>query len=380
MIDLQPAAPKPEPPAQSEPTGEATATPAATPSWLKRHWKWLSLVCALVLGGGGVYAWTVLRPAPQPTDTHVTKRTPKPTPTPTPLLKASPLTGVMVEPALADRPIVSVVVENHPDARPQSGLAEAGVVYEALAEGGITRFQAFFLDSQPAKIGPVRSLRPYFVDWGLEYAAPIAHAGGSAEALGSIGPLGVKSLNALVIGAPSFYRASDRRAPHNLYTSAALLDALLAKRGYHKPAGFTPTPRKADTPSAAPAHPTIGINYSYNGFQAGYTYEAASNSYVRSLAGKPHLDRATGQPIKVKNVVVIYTSVTVGDSKGHMKIQTTGQGRGILFRDGEAIAVTWSKDARTSRTKLLDAAGAEVPLNAGNTWYSIVPTGKAVSY
>ncbi len=374
----------------SESTGQPTEQSATSIShsgspthhrlrtWMRRHWKWLTLVSVLVVGGGSIYAWTILRATPVPKSVAVNKATPKPTPTP-PIKKASPLTGVMVDPAAADRSVMSVVVENHPDARPQSGLGEAGVVYEALAEGGITRFQAFFLENRPTSIGPVRSLRPYFVDWGLEFGAPIAHAGGSAEAIGSIGSLGVKSLNALSVGAPTFYRTKDRAAPHNLYTSGGLLDQLLAARGYNQPATFTPSLRKADTPSSAAPHPNIAINYSYNGFQSGYQYNAATNDYARTMTGIAHVDRATGQQIRVKNVVVEYMPTTT-QADGHVRMQTVGRGQGVLFRDGEAIACTWAKDARTTRTKLLDANGVEIPLNAGNTWYSIVPVGKTVSY
>lgn len=352
--------------------------PPAKNTWLRKHWKWLTLVLTLIVGGGGIYAWTLIPPK-QPEAVAVHKGTPKPTPTPTPAQKASPLTGIMLEPAIADRPIVSVIVENHPDARPQSGLQDAGVVYEALAEGGITRFQSFFLDNRPASLGPVRSLRPYFIDWGLEFGAPIAHAGGSATAINSIPSLGVKSLNALTIGAPSFYRTKDRVAPHNLYTSGDLLASLLEKRGWAGPATFTPTPRKTDAPPANAPRPSITINYSSALFQASYKYDPATNSYARSLAGKPHIDRVTGKQIMVKNVVVEYMpTTTLAD--GHMQMGTTGRGQAVLFRDGDAIACTWVKDSRTTRTKLVDAAGTEVPLNAGNTWYSIVPVGKTVSY
>jgi hypothetical protein len=338
------------------------------------------LVVAVVLGGIAAASFAVLANQPKKAATITTPTpTPSPTPKPTPITKASPLSGALVDPALANRPVRAVVIENHPDARPQSGLSQAGVVYEALAEGGITRFLAFFLENQPTAIGPVRSLRPYFNDWTLEFGAPISHAGGSATALGQVGQLGVHSLNALVIGAPIFYRTSDRLAPHNLYTSSALQDQLLASRGFNAAATFTPTPRQADKPNANPPHPNIHIEYSYNGFQADYAYSAATNDYARSVGGKAHIDRGTGQQIHVKNVVVEFTSV-VALADGHMQIQTTGQGSGVLFRDGEAIPCTWSKASRNERTKLLGADGKELALDVGNTWYSIVPTGKKVTY
>src|SRR5437899_1393602 len=164
--------------------------------WMRRHRKWLiiGLTSVLLLVGAAALTWFLLQPKPK---TKTVTHTPNPTPTPVPK-KASPLTGVLVDPPLADLTPTSVIIENHPDARPQSGLAQAGVVYEANAEGGITRFQAFYLENRPPVVGPVRSLRTYFVDWGLEFDAPVAHAGGNADALDLVGPLGLKSLNALV--------------------------------------------------------------------------------------------------------------------------------------------------------------------------------------
>lgn len=303
-----------------------------------------------------------------------------------PTIKVSPLTGLAVAPELANRPITGVVIENHPDARPQSGLSQAGVVYEALAEGGITRFLAFFLENRPATLGPVRSLRTYFVDWGLEFNSPIAHAGGNADALDLVRPLGLKDMDGLVIGAPTFYRVNDRYSPHNLYTNSDLLDAQEVRYNYSNPSNFTPSPRKADSPPAAGSsapHPTININYSYSGYQVSYHYDPATNDYARFLADAPHVDRNTGAQIHVKNIVVEYMPTSYGTTRiGEQTVimGTPGSGGAIVFRDGTAITGTWSKTAHASRTQLTDASGAPIPLDAGNTWYSIVPNDRVVSY
>ena len=361
----------------------AATAKSAPKSWLRRNLKWIVPVIAVLVVAGGASAYYVFRPvAPVAAVTPATP-TPKPTPVPTPVLKASPLTGELIDPVLADRPIRSVIIENQTDARPQSGLSDAGVVYEALAEGGITRFQTFFLDKKPTSLGPVRSLRTYFVNWGLEFNAPVAHAGGNADALDLVVPLGMKDLNALVIGAPSFYRTADRYAPHNLYTSTSLLDALINSRGWNQPATFTVSPRKADAPTQTPAHPNIHIDYSYNGYQVDYAYDAKNNYYLRNLAGAPHIDRNTGQQIHVKNMVVEYTPISYGTTRtGEQTVimQTIGQGKALVFRDGDVVVGTWRKTSHNARTTLTDATGAEIPLDIGNTWYSIVPTGNNVSY
>jgi hypothetical protein len=299
-----------------------------------------------------------------------------------PLTQASPLSGLAVAPELAKRPITAVVIENHPDARPQSGLQDAGVVYEALAEGGITRFLAFYLENRPAQLGPVRSIRTYFVDWALEFGAPVAHVGGNADALDLISPLHMKDMNQFYNGG-SFYRTTDRYAPHNAYTSSDLLDALEAKLGYNTPASFTPSPRQKDAPQPNPTHPIIDINYSYNGYQVEYRYDAGCNCYNRFLAGAPHIDRNTGKQIQVKNVVVEYMPTSYGYTRigeSTVIMGTPGSGQAIVFRDGGAEAGTWNKTSHADRTKLIDTGGKDIPLDAGNTWYSIVPVGKTVKY
>lgn len=350
-------------------------------------WLWVGLgVLVLALAGTWTW-WTLTKPSSSQKSANLSgvPTTPSPSPTvspsPTPSANISRLTGAAVSADLAKRPVIAVMVENHPDARPQSGLSSAGVVYEALAEGGITRFQAYFQDVSASAIGPVRSLRPYYIDWALEYGAPVAHAGGSADALNLIGPTGLKALNALVIGAPSFYRTKDRVAPHNLYTNSSLLDKLLASKGWAATPTFTVNARKADAPNSNPAHTNIHIEYSSAGYAVDYKYDGATNSYNRYLASKAHTDRNTGQVIKVKNVVVLYTGTTnLNDGYGHVKLDTLGKGNALVFRDGTVVKGTWSKDSRTNRTKLLDGAGQEIALAVGNTWYSIVPTTKTVTY
>jgi hypothetical protein len=363
----------------------ASGAPDHHKSWFGRHKQLLIWTVAGVLtaGAAGAAGWYFGAPKPAEKPAVATKSTPTPTPTPTPSpeTKVSPLTGLAVSPDKANLPIVGVMIENlNPDARPQSGLQNAGVVYEALAEGGITRFQAFFQDDVPPTIGPVRSLRPYYITWGLEFNSPVAHAGGSADALNEVGPLGMKDLNALSAASSGFYRSTDRKAPHNLYTTSDKLEALLARFNFNQPPNFPASPRKADSPAAKAPHPSIHMDFSYAGYQVDYKYDASTNDYARNLGGVPHIDRNTGKQIHVKNIVVEMASVTVADSYGHMNIASVGRGNGWVLRDGDAIPITWIKDSNTARTKLVDAAGKEVPLNAGNTWYEVVPIGKSVTF
>src|SRR5581483_7848643 len=140
-----------------------------------------------------------------------------------PTTVASPLTGVQVAPALAARPVTGIMIENSDFARPQSGLQDAGVVYEAIAEAGITRFLALYQDSSPQYIGPVRSLRPYYIDFAAPFQASIVHVGGSPDALSEVKSGGFRNLDEFYNG-DYFTRISARDAPHNVYTSFAELD------------------------------------------------------------------------------------------------------------------------------------------------------------
>lgn len=379
--------------AKKTPDSQATfenAGPTGLKGWWIDHWKVaLPAIAIAVLAsvGGWYYYSNRHKPAP------AAQSTPKPPPAPTapqPVQPVSPLTGAPVSADLASRPITGVVIENHTDARPQSGLQDAGVVYEALAEGGITRFEAFFLEHEPTKIGPVRSLRTYFLSWGLEFNAPIAHAGGNADALDLVGPRAMKDMNEFSWGS-YFYRSSDRYAPHNLYTSTASLDALEKRLGYFHSVDFTPSPRKPDAPSASPNASILDLNYSYNGYQVEYRYDGSCDCYNRYLAGAPHIDRNTGKIIQVKNVVVeemptAYGTTRIGEQTVRMgqneggAVLPVGTNKAYVFRDGTVVTGTWHKDNDRARTKLLDDSGNEIPLDVGNTWYSILPSDRTPSY
>src|SRR5262249_44865010 len=151
-------------------------------------------------------------------------------------------------------------IENSDDARPQSGLQEAGVVYEAIAEAGITRFMALFQETGPQYIGPVRSLRPYYIDFAAPFQASIVHVGGSPDALAQVTSGGFRNLDQFANGG-SFWRISTRYAPHNVYTAFARLDALNQSKGYTS-SKFTGWPRKKDKKLALPQATAIDIRVS----------------------------------------------------------------------------------------------------------------------
>ncbi len=290
---------------------------------------------------------------------------------------ASPLTGLQVSEEEASRPITAIVIENSPDARPQSSLHEAGFVFESIAEGGITRHLAFYQESRPDTIGPVRSLRPYFSDWVLAFDASIAHVGGSAEALGEVGTLDLKDLDQFSNGG-SFYRTTDRFAPHNVYTDFDLLDALNKSKGFTS-SDFDPLPRRAAKPIAIPKASTITINVSSITYQASYVYDADSNSYLRRIAGKPDKDRETGTRIAPSVVVVMEAPFSIaGDGRYHYDL--VGQGKVTVFQDGDVEVGTWKRSSRGSQITMTSDGGDEIKLVPGQVWVTAISPSQEVEY
>jgi hypothetical protein len=296
-----------------------------------------------------------------------------------PTTEASRLTGIQVDPALNQRSVTGVMIENSPDARPQSGLLDAGVVYEAIAEGGITRFLALFEETSPAYVGPIRSARPYYLDWLLPYDANYAHVGGSAEALQQIKDLKIKDLEQFVNGG-SYDRVTSRYAPHNVYTSIDRLYTLAQSKGYNS-SNFTGFARKPkETPAATPTVKTIDLSISGVLYNPHYDYDAATNTYKRSEGGKPHIDEKSGTQLAPKVVIALVVTNSLEADGIHNVYGTTGSGTMYVFQDGIYTQGTWTKTSQSSQLTFADSNGQVLKLNPGQTWISAVSSTSAVVY
>lgn len=299
-------------------------------------------------------------------------------PAPASTMEASRLTGVPVTPEQNKRPVRGFMIENSPDARPQSGLTQAEVVFEAVAEGGITRFLALFQINRPDYLGPVRSARPYYLDFLLPFDAPLGHAGGSPDALAQIKALGVKDLDQFA-NAGAYQRVSSRFAPHNLYTSMDKIDALMNQKGFTT-STFTSWPRKAEAASAAPTAKSIDFNISSFLYNPHWDYDAATNSYKRSEGGKPHTDEKSGAQISPKVVLALTMGKGLAADRLHSTYNTSGSGHLYVFQDGVVTEGTWSKGDHKDPFTFKDAAGQPLKLNPGQTWLSIVDANSKVSF
>ncbi|RWZ78637.1 MAG: DUF3048 domain-containing protein [Candidatus Microsaccharimonas sossegonensis] len=350
------------------------------PHWFRRHKKLaiiLGFVSVLLIAGGTVTALYVVnkKPTPPPAPANVVK----PVPQPVPVKYFSPLTGLQVaDQAATTQAVTAVMIENSPIARPQSGLKEAGVVFEAIAEGGITRFAVLYQQEKPALIGPVRSVRTYYVDWIAAFNASIAHVGGSLAALNEVRNGSYRDIDQFFNGS-YYYRSTDRYAPHNVYTTSQKLDALNASKGYTT-STFTGFTRKDSVASKTPNATQISVTISSAPYNSSYTYNSATNTYDRSVGGAPHLDREKGQISPRVVVVMTIPERTVFEDGNREQIDAIGSGKAVIFQDGTAQEVTWTKKSKTEQIAFTDASGNDVPLARGQTWLTSVPLTGGVSW
>ncbi len=284
---------------------------------------------------------------------------------------SAPTAGVEKKSPFTKRPI-AVIVENAPAARPQSGLSKADIVYEILAEGGITRFLAIF-NSEPAEnVGPVRSARPYFVLKAAENDAIFAHSGGSVEAFTYLEMLAVDHIDEMKNFQP-FWRTQDRPPPHNLYTSVASLRQEAQRLGYNKPirvGGFlvgdlgNPGGEKASK---------LEIDYAAD-YKVEFTYLPDKNVYQRFINGAPHIDAAAGRAIQCSTIIVQVAEHQVKDEEGRLEIRFVGEGKGWVFRDGKVAPLRWEKNDLRDKTRFYLADGEELKINPGKVWIEVVDT------
>ena len=275
--------------------------------------------------------------------------------------------------------LASVVIDNMQEAHPPSGVSRAPLVIEAPVEGGITRLLAFYpLDTTISKIGPVRSLRPYFLSLSEDFASLIAHVGGSPEALVQEKTTHLVALNEF-FHTLSFWRDSNRPAPHNLYTSTSRLsEALLSqKRANHQnkltknpwqyseqlPSELTPRPQPAATLTISASSPAYAI---------AWEYDNTTLRYSRMQGGRLHKYQ-DGVVLSAHNVIVLQTKITIEDEVGRRAITLDGQGKAWVLRDGVVLKGLWQRSAQQPLNFISDE-GAPLPLHPGVTWIEIIPS------
>jgi hypothetical protein len=316
-----------------------------------------------------------------PTPTRALPTEQPPTPIPTPVLVPAPLTGMLVSPEDAAHHPIAVMIDDQADARPQSGFNSAAVVWHAPAEGGIPRYMLIFQDRIPGGVGPVRSSREYYIEWAAEWRAMYVHAGGSPQALRTLAAKGhgqwVYNADEFRWGGRYLWRATDRFAPHNVYSDGKHLRAL-AQRLDAADEQLEPVWRFAPDKGRdlRPRGGTIRVDYPYETIT--YRYDTSTNTYVRFINGskKPQVDRADGKVVAPKNVVILrmaFGPLNDGHPQKHrLEAQNVGKGVAWIATNGHTVKGQWRKASPTAPTLLFGPDGKPFTLTAGQTFVQVI--------
>lgn len=332
----------------------------------------------------------------------------------------SKLTGEEIEKGADEAPLYCIQTPNGLDgARPQVGLGQAKIVFEAIAEAGITRFAAIYQNPTGSVVGPIRSLRTYYLDWDTPFGCTVVHAGGSDEAIAALRSGGYREVDEDYDYVWRDY--STYIAPNNLFTTPEMLAKNSNAYNYTK-AEYVAWPRmlpeeateevKKNTGGNDDAEEIEGgeesekepiklvekivLNYGgYADFNPMYIYNPETNKYLRSYAtGNPHqvydcpdglenvsISRDCTLNQLAPSVVIAMKAVEYLDTDGyHHVINTIGAGEAVIFQNGVAIPATWEKTSRDKQITFKDESGKEVKLAPGQTWITVLPNTGTISY
>lgn len=276
---------------------------------------------------------------------------------------------------------VAIMIENNLEAWPLSGLDKANLVIEAMTESSIPRFLAFYAnDDEIEKIGPVRSIRPYYLDWAEPYQPLLMHVGGSPEALQLIKKYELINLDQF-FNDQYYWRDNWRYAPHNVYTSSEKIQNALADKELTKAFDYQSWKYKDDLALEKRPEQTndIIINYTKDYYQAKWVYNREENNYQRYQNYEIE-KMSDGAKIYAKNIIIEVHKTIVLDDIGRKKITTIGEGNAWIFRDGQMIESKWKKEDSTVLTRYYDDKNNEIELNGGTTWIEIVPNEDILRY
>ena len=341
-----------------------------------------TIACAstFVLFGTVACSSSSAAPEPSETPTSLAPTTVMPTEAPsttTPELPKFPLTGTdIIDPMVADRPAIIVKIDNAPGARPQTGITKADIVYEENVESW-TRFAAVFHSQGSDPIGPIRSGRTQDINLGTSLDHPLlVWSGGNATVTSLINKSELVNMSVSAAGPNGgYYRSTDKKAPHNLFTKLSNIWALDEGRGGRPPAQFDyRAAGETLTGSAA-----VGVKLKMDGsMKASWSWDPTSGTYLRNHEDNPHVE-ADGTRVSTNNVVVIVCDykTSVADSRSP-EAQTTGTGVVWVFADGLYVEGTWSRADNRSGWTLTADDGSLIELTPGRTWVELIREGQAV--
>ncbi|NCB64066.1 MAG: DUF3048 domain-containing protein, partial [Clostridia bacterium] len=319
---------------------------------------------------------------------------PEPTPYDGP---ENPLTGMPIDEKWVNQRPVAIMLNNLKQALPQLGQSKADIIYECLAEGGITRMLGVYQSVEGVgMIGSVRSSRPYYLELALGHDAIYLHAGGSEDAYAKIKEWGVTALDCVrgpyegkTPGSNLFWRDADRRKnnglEHSVVTTGDTIMELFPTYSFrrdHKD-GYVYAQAFSDDGTPAGGAAARKLTVPFSSYKTGiFTYDAASGKYLVEEYGKAYVDGDTGEQVGATNVLVLKTACGMikGDELGHVTVNLTGSGDGYFACGGKIIPIQWSKDGRNSQFVYTTADGKPLTLGRGNSYVNIIPLESSVTY
>lgn len=325
-------------------------------------------------------------PDPEPTPEPEPEPTPSPEPTPEPEpAYRNPFNGAPLEQPYSKRPM-TVMVDNHTEAQPHCGTSQADILYEVLVEGSITRMMAVFSDvSSVPKMGPVRSIRPYYLDLSLSYDAIICHAGGSDAAYSRISAERLNNIDGVRGSYKNypFYRDPNRvyhGVEHALFTSGSSVLTTVAEKGYRTSLN-NPASYDSGLKFSRVACPVEGANATsitvtfYPGYKTtDFRYDADTGRYAMRQFGVNYTDGNTGATVCFENLIVFSAEGYILDSYGRRSfvlVNTTG--KGYYANGGKIIPITWSRGANSGPFHYYREDGTELSVSPGHTYIGIIP-------
>lgn len=300
-----------------------------------------------------------------------------------------PINGVLYTSQQAEewqeRRPMAVMINNHAEARPQKGLSQADLIYEAVAEGGISRFLAIFHSKIPQTVGPVRSARVYYIDWAKEYDAWYAHWGhaqgnNEANAFARMQSIFVSSIES---GKACEYDESlvDRAIEHTLYCEPETLYEVAYELYSDQPKAFRSiTPWEFKDERIVPGSTDVASNISFNfwdlpEYSVEWKYNTQTNLYERYQDNQQQIDALNNQPLTGANIIVAFMQERqLNDEKQHLIYEDIGTGDALVFLDGRVEEAEWKRLAYADRTIFTSkATGEEIKFNRGQVWVEVVP-------
>lgn len=275
---------------------------------------------------------------------------------------------------------VTVMINNITDALPQSGIGEADIVYEMMVEGGITRLLGIYSDySDLEKIGSIRSCRPYYVVVSLEYDAIYMHYGQSPQGADILASSNIDHLSGLdAEGGVTYYRSSDRVAPHNVYSNSDMIQAGIEYKKYDTkhPDSFKSMfqfNEEITAPKDGEKAEKVNIAFDSKPY---FEYNKEDGLYYRYQYNGEHIDAETGKQLAYENVIIQLAHYTSIDDHDRQQLDLVGSGEGYYASNGVIIPIKWKKASENSQTEFTTADGKELLLNPGKTFVEVFENDK----